>query len=107
MLYNENYSHLIDLVFLMFSVSTTSKLLFLGLLIAVSTSASAEPLLLAESPVSDQPRVSSEITSEEHEDFSIHSQATFIFQQKNSFNSPYWRSFLLFLLGSPTIYLPS
>ena len=47
--------------------------------------------LHAESPVSDEPIVSQTLTGEsETEQWSIHGQATYIVQQKNNFNSPYY-----------------
>ena len=49
------------------------------------------PIILAESPVSDSPKVVSEFGVEgEAEQWSIHEQATYIVQQKNNFNSPYY-----------------
>jgi len=52
---------------------------------------SNNPILLAESPVSDMPRVDSSVGAEDNtEQWNIHGQSTYIVQQKNNFNSPYY-----------------
>ena len=68
--------------------------LYLG---ALSSTARAEasvsdaPIILAESPVSDSPKVDSSFAIEGNtEQWSIHGQSTYIVQQKNNFNSPYY-----------------
>jgi len=49
------------------------------------------PVARAASPVSDEPIVDSEVAVKgETEQWSIHGQATYIAQQKNNFNSPYY-----------------
>ena len=49
------------------------------------------PILLAESPISVNPKINSEVTVEgDTEQWSIHGQSTYIVQQKNNFNSPYY-----------------
>jgi len=66
------------------------------LILGVSCAAFAEspvssaPVLLAAAPVSDTPIAEEMDNDGETEQWSIHGQATYIAQQKNNFNSPYY-----------------
>lgn len=68
--------------------------LYLGALscaVRAEAPASDMPIVLAESPVSDSPKVDGAVSVEgETEQWSIHGQSTYIVQQKNNFNSPYY-----------------
>jgi len=90
------------LSFTMFFSFNTNRTAFIGLISALylgglSSAVKAEapfsdmPVVLAESPVSDSPTVDSQVSVEgETEQWSIHGQSTYIVQQKNNFNSPYY-----------------
>ncbi len=73
------------------ALSSTLCLVGLSLPVYAESPVSYMPIILAESPVSDSPKVVSEFGVEgEAEQWSIHEQATYIVQQKNNFNSPYY-----------------
>ena len=49
------------------------------------------PIILAATPIGDAPRVNKAVTTEDDaEQWSIHGQSTYIVQQKNNFNAPYY-----------------
>lgn len=74
------YFHLLGLIFLLACVSAHAE-----------APVSDAPIVLAEAPVSDTPKVNSPVAIEgETEQWSIHGQSTYIVQQKNNFNSPYY-----------------
>jgi hypothetical protein len=75
------------------AISLISTLFMVGMPIPVNAESpvSDAPLILAESPVGDSPKVDSSVYVEgETEQWSIHGQSTYIVQQKNNFNSPYY-----------------
>ena len=70
-----------------------SALCLVGLSLPVyaESPVSDTPIVLAESPVSDSPKVDSAVSVDgDTEQWSIHGQSTYIVQQKNNFNSPYY-----------------
>ena len=73
------------------SLAGTFCVIGLSLPVHAESPVTDTPIILAESPVSDSPKVDSAVYVEgETEQWSIHGQSTYIVQQKNNFNSPYY-----------------
>jgi high affinity Mn2+ porin len=73
------------------SVVLQGKRLFAFSLLMVSMATFFSPAVGAVAPVDDEPTVDSQVEVEgETEQWSVHGQSTYIVQQKNNFNSPYY-----------------